>query len=173
MELNGADWAIIAIILVSALISLMRGFVREALSLGTWVLAFVIAVSFHQSMESLLTSAVSKPYVRELLAYVILFGGGLLIGGIATNLLVLLVEKTGLSGTDRMLGMVFGGARGFIVVLVLVIMAPAVLTDIDQDLWWQQSALIPEFQAMQSWSEQTFSEIADAVSAFWAKNRTT
>lgn len=173
MELNGADWAIIAIILISALISLMRGFVREALSLGTWALAFVIAVSFHSSMESLLSSAVSKPYVRELLAYVILFGGGLLVGGIATNLLVLLVEKTGLSGTDRMLGMVFGAARGFIVVLVLVIMAPAVLTDIDQDQWWQQSALIPEFTAMQSWSEQTFSEIADAVSAFWAKNRTT
>ena len=58
------DWVIIALITVSTLISLKRGFVKEALSLITWVGAFILARTFHPQMQSLLESTVETPLVR-------------------------------------------------------------------------------------------------------------
>lgn len=154
-----ADWVILAIIASSALISLVRGFVKEALSLANWAVAFFVAVAFHGQMYEFLQDWISKPYLRDILAYVLLFVTTLVIGSLLINLLAMLVEHTGLSGTDRMLGMVFGAARGLIVVMALLILLPSLFTDIDRDLWWQESSLIPHFLLMRDWAMQSFAEI--------------
>jgi membrane protein required for colicin V production len=99
------DWVIIALIAVSTLISLKRGFVREALSLVTWVGAFIIARTFHPQMQSLLESTVETPLVRLIAAFAILFFGTLIVGAIINNMIGHLVRATGLSATDRVLGM--------------------------------------------------------------------
>lgn len=168
---NWADWVIVAIIAVSALISLLRGFVKEALSLVSWALAFFVAVAFHQPMVSLLESSVAKPYVRDILAYVILFAGTLVLGSLATYLISMIVKRTGLSGTDRLLGMIFGTARGFIVVLASVILLPSLLNGVQQDEWWRSSQLIPEFLLMTDWSQQTFNDLVQWVSSLLASHR--
>lgn len=168
---NWADWIIVGILTMSALISLIRGFVREALSLASWAAAFVVAVAFHDKMFALLETVIEKDYVRDILAYVLLFAGTLIVGSIVTYLLGEIVRRTGLSGTDRLLGMIFGAARGAIVVLVLVIFLPSLLIDIEQDQWWKESQLIPQFMMVRDWSEQTFGEVSDWVSGLVAEHR--
>lgn len=165
------DWAILGILVASALISLIRGFIKEALSLAFWAVAFVVALTFHQQMLALLEPAIAKLYVRELVAYVTLFAGTLIIGAIITYLLSEFVKKTGLDGTDRLLGMIFGVARGVIIVVALLIVAPKLLTEVDQDPWWRESRLIPHFMLLKDWSEESFGDVSAWVSGLVADHR--
>lgn len=168
---NWADWAILAILGMSALISLIRGFVKEALSLTSWAVAFVVTMTFHANMVALLENLIEKEYVREIAAYVVLFAGTLAIGSLIIYLLGELVKRTGLSGTDRLLGMIFGVARGVIVVVALLVILPSMLTGIDKDEWWQESQLIPHFLVMSEWSQQTFGELSEWASTLVAEHR--
>lgn len=161
--LNWADWAIIAILGISMVISLMRGFVREAMSLVVWIAAVVVALVFYQQLAPLMSELVSTPSLRYLVAWLILFLGVLLVGGVINFLLARLVSASGLSGTDRLLGLVFGALRGFVVVMVLLITLPQILP-VDQDAWWRQSFLIPELLRF----EQRSKEIALAVIDFFS-----
>ncbi len=168
---NWADWAILAVVVVSSLISLLRGFVREALSLVSWAVAFFIAVAFHQQMVSVLTPWVDKLYLRDILAYVLLFTTALVLGSLATHLIAEVVKRSGLSGTDRLLGMIFGTTRGMIVVLAVLVLLPSLLTGIENDQWWQRSTLIPEFLLMRDWSEQSFNDLVGWLSSMWDNHR--
>lgn len=168
---NWADWAILAVVVVSSLISLLRGFVREALSLVSWAVAFFIAVAFHQQMVSVLTPWVDKLYLRDILAYVLLFTTALVLGSLATHLIAEVVKRSGLSGTDRLLGMIFGTTRGMIVVLAVLVLLPSLLTGIESDQWWQRSTLIPEFLLMRDWSEQSFNDLVGWLSSMWDNHR--
>jgi membrane protein required for colicin V production len=158
--MNWADWSIIAILGVSSLIGLYRGFIKEALSLLTWAVAFVVAMSFRDPMSLLLVDAIDTPSVRQMAAFAILFVATLIVGAMVNYLVSELVRMTGLSGTDRLLGMMFGVARGVVVVLAIVILVPP-LVAIDQDAWWQQSKLIPHFQAMEDWAKLITARLTD------------
>ncbi len=150
------DWVIIALISVSTLISLKRGFVREALSLVTWIGAFIIARTFHPQMQSLLESTVETPLVRLIAAFAILFFGTLIVGAIINNLIGHLVRATGLSATDRVLGMGFGLLRGVVVVIVAI--AFTRYTPLAQDTWWQTSVMIERLAVVEDWSRRTFGD---------------
>ena len=148
--MNWADWAILAILGLSTLISIVRGFVREALSLFIWAAAFVIAAVFHQQVAVYLQDLIDTPSLQALVAWIVLFFGVLIAGSLISFLLGQLVESTGLSGTDRLLGAVFGGFRGFIVIMVILIILPGLLP-VTQDPWWRDSRLIPYFLACEQW----------------------
>src|SRR5690606_3406086 len=75
------DWVILAIVFISSMISLMRGFVREALSLVSWIAAFIVARMFHPNMQTLLADTISVPSVRFIAAFLILFVATLVVGG--------------------------------------------------------------------------------------------
>ena len=140
------DYIILATIAISALVSLMRGFVREAISLAGWILAFWLALSFMDEVAALIAGQISVPSLRLGLAFFVLFIVTLLLTAVVNYFAGLLVSKTGLSGTDRVLGMVFGAARGALIVALLVLLAG--LTALPRDRWWQQSVLIVHFQAL-------------------------
>ncbi len=146
------DYVIIGIIVLSALISLVRGFVREALSLVTWVLAFWVAWTFFRELAVVLEPWIATHSVRLGIAFAGLVTATLIVGGIINYLIGQLVEKTGLSGTDRLIGVVFGGARGVVLVAILVLLAG--LTPMPEDSWWKQSVLIPYFQDIAIWLKQ-------------------
>ncbi len=155
---NGADWAIIVVVVLSVLISLVRGFVKEALSLLVWVLAFAVAFFFSDRLAPLLGNLVELPSLRYLAAFAILFVCTLIVGSIVNFLIVQLVKMTGLSAIDRLLGMMFGVCRGVLIALLILIFLPKVIP-VEQDPWWQQSRLIPRVLVLENWSRETASAI--------------
>jgi len=144
--LSWPDILILSLIGISALISLLRGFVREAFSLVVWILAFWISWSFFRDLAIRLEPMVQTPSVRLGIAFVLLMLVSLVVGGLINYLIIQLVQKTGLSGSDRFLGMIFGAARGVLVVAVLVLLAG--LTPFPGDPWWHESNLIPYFEEL-------------------------
>lgn len=151
MSFTPVDWAIIAIVAISALISLKRGFVKEALSLLTWIIAGVVAWMFGGSLAQYLVNYIETPSARVIAGCTILFVATLLVGAMVNFLIGELIRVTGLSGTDRFLGMVFGAARGGLLVVVAVGLLS--LGPVQQDQWWQQSRLLPQFVMVADWSK--------------------
>lgn len=143
------DYAIVAIIVISALISLVRGFIKEAVSLTVWILGFVIASRFYSELAVFLTG-IEKEIVRNGAAIAILFVVTLVLGALINHLLSEIVHYTGLSGTDKMLGMVFGGLRGVLIVAAVLLFLDT-LTPASDATWWQESLLIPEFSFIVEW----------------------
>ena len=147
-----ADYVVLAIIAISILVGSIRGFIKEAFSLAVWAAAFLIAFQYSGALALQLENHIELPSVRTSLAFAGLFISILLVGGLLTFLVGKLVEKTGLSGTDRLLGGVFGGVRGL--ALVLAIMLFAGMTPVPQDPWWQQSRAIQSLMPLAEWSAQ-------------------
>lgn len=143
------DIALVAVVVVSGLIGFTRGFVREAMSLGSWAIASVVAMTFSPRLAGYFESWLAAPSARIALGFAILFAITLFLGGMVTNLVCRLIQIAGLSSTDRGLGGVFGLARGVLIVVVLVTLAG--LTPMPQDPWWQASALIPHVQPLATW----------------------
>lgn len=145
-----ADYIIIAIVAISILVGTIRGFIKEVFSLLVWVAAFFVAFQYSGVLAEALETRIELPSARTSLAFAGLFLAVLLIGGLLTFLVGKLVEKTGLSGTDRLLGGVFGGVRGLIIVLALILVAG--LTPVPNDPWWQQSRAIQSLMPLAEWS---------------------
>lgn len=146
------DYGIIGIILLSAFISLIRGFVREALSLMSWIAAFWVAITFNSELAAQLNNMISMPEVRTAASFGILFVATLITGGIINFVLGSLMQRAGLSGTDRMLGMLFGIGRGILLVALLLLLVS--LTALPKQTAWQQSQLISYFAPLESWMAQ-------------------
>lgn len=143
------DFAILALIGLSALISLVRGFVKEAMSLAVWIAAFFIASHFYLDLAVYL-GGIQDEMVRNASAIAILFVVTLIVGALINYVLGQLVIKTGLSGTDRILGLVFGVLRGVLIVSALLFFADS-FTAINNEAWWQASVLIPHFEIYIQW----------------------
>ncbi len=159
--MNWADWVILAILAVSSLLSLRRGFIKEALSLVTWVAAFIVARLFTNQLSTLLADQLQTPSARVAAAFILLFVATLIVGALVSHLIGLLIRATGLSATDRVLGMGFGLARGALVVVVLVAMLG--MTPVVQDPWWSSSQLIPHFVMMEDWTRTLGSDVARMI----------
>src|SRR5688572_8642613 len=138
------DYLIIGIVLVSAVIGLFRGFVKEIISIVTWIAAFFVALYFTEFVSQLLENSITTPSLRKAVAGAGLFVVVLLIGGLINFLIGKLVLKSGLAGTDRTLGGVFGLMRGGAVVLLLMLLAA--LTPMPKDAWWRDSKIVPELE---------------------------
>ena len=142
--MNLADATILLIILVSVLVSVMRGFVKEILSLVAWVAAFWAAATFAVPVSTALEPHIDIPTLRIVLAFVGVMVVTLIVVGLINYLIARLLESTGLSGTDRMLGALFGFARGAAVVIVAVLVGG--LTAAPAKSWWQESQAIVPFE---------------------------
>ena len=149
------DWAIIAVLAISTLMSLRRGFLKEALSLGTWIAAFVVARQFHGPMDQLLETQIVDSLMRSIAAFAALFVGTLLVGAALGFLLGALINATGLSSTDRVLGMVFGFARGALIVTVVIGLLN--LTPLVSDSWYTTASLVPHFETVAQWALEQLS----------------
>ena len=110
--MNWVDWTIIGIIAISAVLSLRRGFVKEAISLASWVAAFIVGRLFSDVLADIISGYLDvPPSVHLLIAFSVLFIATLIVGNLLASLIGGLVHATGLSATDRILGVGFGVLR--------------------------------------------------------------
>lgn len=135
------DAAIVIIILISALISLFRGFVHEFFSLASWICALIGATVWTAAFSERLSSWIGHEDLRMILAFGLLFVAILAVGLIVTVLLTKAAKRLPTALVDRHLGWLFGVVRGVFILTVAVFIAER--TVISSQSWWSQSYLIP------------------------------
>lgn len=140
------DWLILAVSLLSVIIGGVRGLFRELLSLVIWVAALIIASLFAETLSGLLERVIDSETVRYPLAYGGLFIAVLIAGALVQKLLGALLDATGLTGLDRLLGTLFGVARAVVLWVVLVVVLEPLFEEAG---WWQDSVLVPHLLALQ------------------------
>jgi membrane protein required for colicin V production len=132
------DYAVFAIVGLSALLAVIRGVVREIAALAGWAAALVLSGLFAQQLAQWLPAALS-PMLRAVIAYLVIFLGVLLLSGLAGVLLAKLFRAAGLGFTDRAVGALFGLVRGALIVFVAVMLAG--LTSLPREPFWREAAL--------------------------------
>ena len=144
MRLNEADWVLLAVVGLSALIGAQRGLVRELLGLLTWIAAGWLSLRYSDLLGGYLTSLVELPSLRKILAFAVMFLIMVVVGSWVVRLLHGAIKQAGLGVTDGLMGSVFGCARGALVVLLAVTLAG--LTPLPRDPWWSKSQVIVQVQ---------------------------
>ena len=137
------DIVIVVILLISLLVGLFRGFIREALSLFSWIASLWIAYTYATLGAQYLEPYIDQPPLRIVAAFAGIFIVALLLISIVSYLLYRLLSIAGISGVDRSLGTLFGLARGIIVVAILLL--GATFMDFTSQPWWQGSLLVEYF----------------------------
>jgi membrane protein required for colicin V production len=150
--LNWIDYVILAVLFISVLIGLARGLISEVLSLVIWVAAFWLAWLFGPVVARYFEGSVSLPSARIAIGYGVCFIAVLLIGAVIRFLISRLVSITGLGGLDRLLGMLFGFARGVLLVSGVVFLLG--FTSLPNEPLWRESAILPQFAAPAAWLGQ-------------------
>ena len=128
------DYTVLFIIGISIVISMMRGAVREILSLLGWLAAFYVAKTYATQLIPLLPADIPTDSLKVLAAFLILFLGVLLVASLLSIALSSLLKKIGLGWFNRFMGALFGLARGLFIVSILVFLAG--LTSIPKDARW-------------------------------------
>lgn len=137
------DYVLIAILVVSIVIGALRGFLREAIALVSWILALLLAWKFSPSLEPHLGAWLADhKELRTWVARLLILMAVLVVGAVVGGLLGHFVRLSIFSGLDRFLGVVFGMLRGLVVIGVLVILGQ--LLRMDAEPWWSKSKLIPQ-----------------------------
>jgi membrane protein required for colicin V production len=135
------DVTIVLICVVSAGVGFWRGFVKEALSLLTLLVAIWLAWRFAGLIEPRIGNWAADPEVRIWIARVIVFVFAVVVGALVSWVARQLIRHSGLTGVDRLLGAAFGLARGVLIVGLAVLALD--FFDLDQDGWWQSARLRP------------------------------
>ncbi|MDD5579001.1 MAG: CvpA family protein [Methylobacter sp.] len=143
------DFVIIGLIFISFIIGIWRGISHEVFSLGFWILAIWVGLSFSRDFSGFLVPIISVPAARIAASFLMLFMITLVLGGLISMLLGELVKNTDLTFIDRFAGMFLGIAHGLIIVFVIVMLGG--LTPLPADSWWKESKLIPPFQSSAIW----------------------
>ena len=149
MGVHAVDYAIFVIVGLSVLTGLFRGFVKELIALCVWILAFWLGFTYASALGSWLTPYIDDPMVRTAAGFIIILLLTLLAGALVNALLSFMLHRSGLSGTDRVLGMVFGFVRGvFIVALLMVVVN---MTSLSKEGYAQKSLLYAQFDPLVRW----------------------
>lgn len=143
------DYVIVGIIGVSAFIGLLRGIIREMISLLVWLSALWIAWRYFRNVAEYLPYWIESPSIRYGLAAIALFLVVIIFGGMFGMMLGVLMDKSGLSSMDQLFGMIFGMLRGVVLIMILVLIGG--LTSFPKDLWWQNSRLLVPMQRTALW----------------------
>jgi membrane protein required for colicin V production len=157
--LNWVDFLILAVIGISILISFMRGFIKEIVSILIWCAAVLLAFLYAGKLASRFTE-ISSQQIRYILSFIAIFICVLIAGVIINALTGVLVSKSGISVVDRFLGIFFGAARGALLVAVTIMLLhfggfsfKAV----------GESQLVPKFLPLVSWLDKYVPEKLDAI----------
>jgi membrane protein required for colicin V production len=134
--MNWTDYIIIGVLALSVFVGLWRGLISEVMALAIWIAAFWVAWTFGPMVAERFRQVIELPSARIIVGYGLCFVAVLILGALLRFVIGKLIESTGLSGTDRLLGMLIG------------------FTAFTRDPWWQRSVLLPRFQHVAAWLSQ-------------------
>lgn len=140
------DYAVLVIIGLSIILSVMRGLVAEVLSIAGWVAAFFVAKTYTSEILPMMPLDIPTESLRVLAAFLVLFLATLLVATLLTIALSAILKKIGLGWLNRLLGALFGIARGLLIVCIIVFLAG--LTDIPKDARWRNAMFSAPIEAM-------------------------
>jgi len=143
--MNLTDYLVITAIVLSAVVGALRGFLREAIALVTWIVALLVAWHFYYVLGPHLGGLLSgdvRPWAARAIIVVLV----LLIGAAIGAGLNHFVRLSLFSGTDRLLGFFFGALRGFVLFGIFVMLGQ--LLRLDGGDWWRHSVLMPYGESM-------------------------
>lgn len=146
---NWIDYTIVGIIGLSVITGLFRGFVKELIALGVWVLAIWFAFKYSSELVPYLQTYIHDKSACSVAAFVLILLGTLIVGSLLNALLSFILHRSGLSGTDRLLGMAFGFVRGaFIVALIMLVVK---MTSAPSEEYRKESYLYIKFDPLVDW----------------------
>lgn len=155
------DFFVIGIIAISAIFGLIRGFVKEALSLVSFSIAMYLAYKFSQPLAmQWLKSFPGGATGQMVVAFIAIFILSLVVGRLIVMLITKLLATVGLSFLDRLLGCTFGLLRGLLIVVVLSTLFA--LTDLPKSNEWRDAMTRPVV-------EGTVTLIRNWLPADWAE----
>lgn len=146
--MNGLDIAILVVIGLSAILGAIRGMLTEVLSLLVWIAALGLTVAFGDGMAASFTG-IETPLLRSLAGHAATFALVVVVGHLGVWLLRSILHGAGMSGADRMLGLGFGAARGYAIVLTVVLLVS--FTPWSNAGLWRESTLMPAFAVPAGW----------------------
>lgn len=157
------DLAIVIAIALSMLTGFVRGFIKEAIALCVWLTALWAAFHYAAEVAPWLKEYIQNETARFVAAFMLLLISILIAGGILNFILSFILKRTGLSGTDRILGLGFGLVRGvfivsfIIVVIKMTISVPPKITE--------ESKLYAQFEPITGWLYQLMPQFIKKVEA--------
>ena len=146
-----ADIIILVVIAIPAVVGVFYGFLNIVFSLLAWAFALGVAVKLVPYFAPILESYIDTPILRVILAFAGLFIVGLMILSTLGFFIVKLLGKTGLTASDRILGLFFGMGLGGLIIAIVVFLAG--FTAYPEEIWWQESKLMVPFQHIGIWAQ--------------------
>jgi membrane protein required for colicin V production len=159
---NWLDFTFLFIVIISTLISLVRGFVREAISVITWIVAFWVALKCSSWLSFKLTTIIHQETFRHIAAITILLVLVLIFGMLVAHCADSLIKKGKLSGLDRLLGAVFGAFRGFMIISLLLFFGHVLV--LNNTSWWKSSKTIKYFKEPVEWLQSNIPNKIEQIS---------
>ena len=149
MAFHWVDYVILGVVALSVITGLFRGFIKELVALCVWILAIWLAYTYSPLLDPKLVPYIQDKTARIVVAFVVILLFTIIVGGICNAIFSFILKRTGLSGTDRVLGMVFGFVRG--VFIVALVFAGFKMTAIPDKDYVSHSALYPRFEPLVDW----------------------
>ena len=151
--MSGFDLVIALIVVISVVVGIWRGFIKEAFSIASWVLAFWLGNAFCHEAGEFLASYISIPTetFRVWAGFVLVFIATLLAFGLLSVILSKLLLHGPIKTLDRVLGVGFGALRAAAIVVALLLVFRGF--GLDQSAWWANSQFIPKFIPAADWVE--------------------
>jgi membrane protein required for colicin V production len=161
--MTGADVVILLVLLGSTVIGVLRGFIREAVSVVFWILAVWASWKFGPMVEPNLGGLLADPNVAPWVGRLVVLVFVLLMGWVVGMLLSYFTRALGLGPVDRVIGLLFGAVRGMVLVGLLIIGGE--LLHMNHEDWWGRSKLVPYAETLGDWLRAMVGEKGEP----WAK----
>lgn len=130
------DYSVVMVVAASLLLGMWRGVVGEIIALVAWILAFLAARAWGAEL-ALWFSAIADPALRIVAGWVAVFVIVLIAMALLRLVVQSLLKALGMTVTDRLLGVMFGVARGLVIVLAFV--AVGGMTSLPKEKWWSEA----------------------------------
>jgi len=148
-EMTSLDWIIVTILAISCLLGIWRGLMREVFSLAGWIAAVVLSLNYAAALGTLLPAAITWPALRTWIAVAIIVVFCLFAAALLGWVVHKFLAAAKLSGTDRMLGAIFGLLRGVLIIFAAVYFTSR--TALAQQPAWRDALLVQPFDAGVRW----------------------